>query len=106
MSVGKIESKFEARQSNWLPLPVFEKSAPRQTIVEDDFFPKADVLEYFPKQRKGQLVDSRGRRFSFDLDEVELIGVVGAESLTGGIKVGYDVSRTFGGVRITKLKIY
>ena len=106
MNTANDSRSFEQRQPNWLPLPVEEKSTPRQSIVEDDLFPKADVTEFYPQQGVGELVDPRGLKHFFNLDEIELVGSRGAEAIAAGIKVGYDLSRTSEGIKITKLKIY
>ena len=106
MNISSDPKYFEARQPNWLPLPIEESYTLKQFIVDDDFFPKGDVTEFYPQQGLGSVTEHRGIKLSFNLDEVELIGEKGSDAISVGIKVGYDLARTSGGNRITKLKIY
>ena len=103
---NELKNKFEARPSNWLPVPSCEKTQSLQNIEDDDFFPKADVVEFFYQQGAGMVERQGGIRYPFDLDVVEVVGSKPVSQLSVGMKVGYDIARTSDGYRVTKLKIY
>lgn len=99
----------EVRPPNWLPLPgeriTGGESAPH--VDEDDVFPKAEVLTFYPRQGVGTLKTDRGETFDFSLANIELVGPKGhMRYLDAGARVGYDVSWTSHGLKINRLKIY
>jgi cold shock CspA family protein len=105
MSLEKL--KIEARPQNWLPLPQHVVEEEEQQVDEDDFFPKGEVLVFYPRQGKGSIKDSRGAEIPFSLTDVELIGRKNSvQYILPGKRIGYDVARTEGGTRVTKIKVY
>jgi hypothetical protein len=97
----------EARPPNWLPLPLAEEPLVRRrevTVDEGDLFRKGDVSAYYVQQRRGFIRNERGSLIPFLLDEITLLG--DARDLEAGLRVGYDVSRTSHGARVTRMKIY
>ena len=100
-----LQSRVEERSPNWLPIPGVVGHERREAQVdENDFFRKAEIIAFYPKQRHGMLQNEGGERISFDLRNLCVVG--DASYLDVGIRVGYDVSRTSNGNRITCLKVY
>lgn len=101
-----LKGSFEVRAPNWLPVPSCEKGQLRQNVEEGDMFPKADVVEFFQHQGRGIVQRHDGRQYDFSLEEIEVVGPNPSSQISVGMKVGYDLSRTSHGTKITKLKIY
>lgn len=100
-------ARYESHQPNWLPLP-FEPAKSRVAVaLEDDFFVKGEILEFYPKQKKGVLKNARSELIPFNVTQVEFVGPKNnATFLEVGIMVGYDLARTSHGPLIDKIKIY
>lgn len=96
-----------ARAPNWLPLPGAEIDLAPQVVDENDLFPKGFVTSYYPQQGLGLVKNDRGEEISFSLAEVDLIGPKGHRKfLSEGCRVGYDISCTSHGPRVSKIKVY
>lgn len=96
----------EARPPNWLPIPC-EEEKPKQRIQavdENDFFRKGDLDSFYPNQGYGIINDRHAGQIQFSISDIMVIG--DSSHLGSGVRVGYDISRTSLGPRITKLKIY
>lgn len=103
----KTEMHIEARQPNWFPLPGERWGAQMPVVAEDDFFPKGEVLSFYPKQGYGYVRTGRGEELIFRLSEAELVGPKGhPQYLAAGCRVGYDVSWTSSGLHVSRMKIY
>lgn len=102
----EIQMKVEARKPNWLPIPgVITAGEKRSALVdENDFFRKGEVVSYQPMQRHGVIENEQGERVPFDLHQIDVLG--DAAYIEAGVRVGYDVSRTSSGNRVTCLKVY
>lgn len=101
------KQKIEVRPPNWLPLPQYVVEEEEQHVDEDDFFPKGEVLSFYPRQGKGSIKDSHGVEIRFSLTHVELVGQKNSlQHISQGKRIGYDVARTDGGMRVTKIKVY
>lgn len=104
-----IESHVKARHPNWLPLPAKEQGGVinRQDVDENDAFSKANICSFFPRQGVGAIVSDRGETIPFSLSEIELVGPKGnARYIIQGGRVGFDVSRTSHGKRVSRMKVY
>lgn len=100
---------IEARQPNWLPLPGDESPGMHEApaVEENDFFPKGVVESFFPEQGLGRLKNARGESIPFDLSQIEMIGPkAGKRYLQAGSRVGFDVSWTSSGLRVSKIRVY
>ncbi|HPM40978.1 MAG TPA: hypothetical protein PLY45_00905 [bacterium] len=105
-----METTLEAREPNWLPLPVgrvAEAAEDSPEVSEEDLFPKGEVVSFYPRQGLGTLRNARDEIVPFSLSEVELVGPKGhPKYLMGGARVGFDVSWTSGGTRVCRMKVY
>lgn len=104
-----MEEKFLIRPENWLPQSYRSKVEKeiKYEVDENDMFSKGEISRYFPYQEYGYVKDCNGKDIVFKLDEIDLVGERGyKENITIGSKVGYDLSVTSSGVRVSKLKIY
>jgi hypothetical protein len=105
MSVS--QSRPEARQPNWLPVPAAESILEVVTVEEDDLFTKGEVMSFHPRQKRGRIKDAKGNAVRFNLSEAKLIGPKGdPRYLSAGARIGYDVGWTSAGLHITKIKVY
>ena len=103
-------SPIEARPPNWLPLPGAEPAPAREAepaVDDEDLFPKGRVQTFYPRQGEGAIANDRGELIPFCVAEIELVGPKGhARYLAAGARVGYDVSCTSHGRRISRMKVY
>lgn len=106
--MNDASQKVLARSPNWLPLPqagLVQKVI--ETVVdENDFFPKGEVISFFPRQGYGYIKNNQGQEIFFCLEELDLVGPKPAADLSIGSRVGYDVSWTSSGLHVRTLKIY
>lgn len=77
-----------------------------QIVPDDDKFPKGEITSYFPYQRSGSIKDTTGRNIFFSLNEMDIIGPKGKESIKAGIIVGYDLVHAGKDIHVKKMKIY
>lgn len=99
---------LEKRAPNWLPNfgPLGKKVLEPQVSVED-FFPKGEIVKFFPQQEYGFIRDQHGRDIYFHLGELDLVGPKSRKGfLKVGAKIGYDVSWTSHGLHVKRLKVY
>ena len=103
-------SPIEARSPNWLPLPGAQPAPPSEEapiVDENDLFPKGRVEAFYPRQGEGMVLNDRGERIPFRVAEIDLIGPKGnARYIAAGARVGYDVSCTSHGRRVSRIKVY
>lgn len=98
-----------ARPANWLPLPQIglAKKVAETVVDENDFFPKGEVISFYPRQGYGYVKNNQGHEILFRLEELDLVGPkADANNIAVGSRVGYDVSWTSSGLHICTLKIY
>ena len=100
--------EVKSRGKNWLPLPMpLAIKLPEITVSDEDFFPKGEVVKYYKNIHIGVLKNSQGKDLEFDLSEIELVGPKASSAyIKEGTRVGYDVSHTSNGIKVTMLKIY
>lgn len=97
---------LRVRQANWLPLPEGAAMvAPTEEEVAD-LFPKGEVSEFLPHLKCGKIKTQAGIELPFDTNLLEIIPPQNAADIKVGMKVGYDVSRTSSGTRISRMRIY
>ena len=103
-----IENKnIRERFPNWLPLPRDIEFVETPSVEEDDLFPKGEIVEFHERQGIGILENMSGKRYTFRLEMLELVGPKGhARYVKPGGRVGFDVARTKNGPQIIKLKVY
>lgn len=105
----EMTGPLEARPPNWLPVPGARRQVAEAAphVEEDDVFPKGQILSFFPRQGVGTLKSDRGETFPFSLAEIDLVGPKGQRRyVASGARVGFDVSWTSHGLRISRMKIY
>ena len=73
-------------------------------VDESDLFRKGEVASFYPKQRSGAVRTEQGGLVPFLLDQINVMG--DAQHLEARARVGFDLSRTSHGYRVTKIKIY
>ncbi len=102
----EMQTKFEARSPNWLPIPGVVTSGEKRVALvdENDLFRKGEVVSYYPMQRHGVIESEQGEKSPFDLHLIDVRGDI--SYIESGVRIGYDVSRTPGGNRVTCLKVY
>lgn len=102
----ELHTHVEQRPANWLPIPGVSSAKEKREVHvdENDFFRKGEVAIFHPRQASGVITSDRGDRLPFDLREINVIGDF--ENIDVGMRVGYDVSRTSSGYKITCLKVY
>ena len=66
-------------------------------------YPIGEITEYFPDKGYGFIKSVRGEKIFFFLPEVDTLGLR-IQELQPGLKVGYDVSLTAKGRRISRLR--
>ncbi|MFH1830835.1 MAG: hypothetical protein ABH871_08700 [Pseudomonadota bacterium] len=101
-----FHSHVEQRPVNWLPIPGLSGAKEKREVKvdENDFFRKGEIASYYPGQGSGVIATDKGERLPFDLRGINMIGDL--KDIDAGIRVGYDVSRTSGGYKITCIKVY
>ena len=106
----RAQTLIESRPPNWLPLPGGRREAPGEAmpaVDENDLFPKGKVEAFYPRQGLGSVVNDRGESLPFRIAEIDLVGPKGqSRYLSAGARVGYDISHTSHGRRISRIKIY
>lgn len=74
---------------------------------DSDLFYHGTILRLSPKKNRGMVRTSSGREIPFSYDHLELSGPVKhPRELREGLVVGYDMSWTSSGLRVTKIKTY
>lgn len=100
-----VDLQIQSRPRNWLPPPSLLEAAP--VVDEDDLFPKGTVVDFYPKQGIGRIKTDRNGVLEFSLGQVELIGEKArALNIAAGARIGFDVSWTSKGLKISKIKVY
>lgn len=103
------ENLVSSRTPNWIPLPSFgiDKKKPIVEVDEKDFFTKGEVVFFYERQGIGRVKNRRGEFVDFDVSQVDFVGQKNSsEFITDGSPVGYDISITSHGLKISKMKIY
>ena len=67
-------------------------------------YPEGEITNYFPDKGYGFITNGKGEKIFFFLPEVDTMGCR-VEQIRKGIRVGYDVSLTSKGRRISRLKV-
>jgi len=67
-------------------------------------YPEGEITNYFPEKGYGFITNDRGEKIFFFLPEVDTMGCR-TDDIRKGIRVGYDVSLTAKGRRISRMKI-
>ena len=67
-------------------------------------YPEGEITNYFPDKGYGFITNEKGEKIFFFLPEVDTMGCR-VEEIRKGIRVGYDVSLTSKGRRISRLKV-
>jgi len=67
-------------------------------------YPEGEVTNYFPEKGYGFITNDKGEKIFFFLPEVDTMGCR-TDDIRKGIRVGYDVSLTAKGRRISRMKI-
>ena len=67
-------------------------------------YPEGKITNFFPEKGYGFITNQKGEKIFFFLPEVDTMGCR-AEDIRKGIRVGYDVSLTAKGRRISRMKI-
>ncbi|MEW5976542.1 MAG: cold shock domain-containing protein [Acidobacteriota bacterium] len=67
-------------------------------------FPEGEITNFFPDKGYGFITNSKGERIFFFLPEVDTMGYR-VRDIRKGLRVGYDVSLTSKGRRISRMKI-
>jgi len=98
---------ISARPSNWLPLPISARKPAIAAAQTQDIglFPVGEIVRFLPHKGTGLLKIRGDAEVAFAVDELDLIPLSSRSKLTKGIKVGYDISRTSHGLRVSKLKV-
>jgi hypothetical protein len=87
-------------------LPERIPDAKHDGIGEDSFY-HGTIQRLFPRNNTGVVRTSSGRQIPFSYQLVELFGPVKKpEELREGLVVGYDMSWTSDGLKVTKIKTY
>lgn len=74
---------------------------------EKDFFYHGTIIRLSPKKKFGIVRTSSGKDLPFSFELVELLGpVTSPRGLREGLVVGYDMSWTSRGLKVTKIKTY
>ena len=66
-------------------------------------YPVGEITDYFPEKGYGFIKSERGEKIFFFLPEVDTIGLH-LEDVRLGLKVGYDVSVTGKGRRVSRMR--
>lgn len=66
-------------------------------------YPTGEIIEYFPDKGYGFIRNEKGEKIFFFLPEVDTIGLH-MQDIRLGLKVGYDVSVTAKGRRISRMR--
>jgi cold shock CspA family protein len=67
-------------------------------------YPEGEITNYFPDKGYGFITNEKSEKIFFFLPEVDTMGCR-VEQIRKGIRVGYDVSLTSKGRRISRLKV-
>jgi len=67
-------------------------------------YPEGKITNFFPEKGYGFITNQKGEKIFFFLPEVDTMGCR-AEDIRKGMRVGYDVSLTAKGRRISRMKI-
>ena len=67
-------------------------------------YPEGKITNFFPEKGYGFITNQKGEKIFFFLPEVDTMGCR-AEDIRKGVRVGYDVSLTAKGRRISRMKI-
>jgi len=87
-------------------LPEEIPDARHDGIGEDSFY-HGTIRRLFPRKNTGIVRTSSGREIPFSYQLVELFGPVKKpQELREGLVVGYDMSWTSDGLKVTKIKTY
>lgn len=80
---------------------------PKHDGIAEDSFYHGTIQRLFPKNNTGVVRTSSGRQIPFSYQLVELFGPVKKpQELKEGLVVGYDMSWTSDGLKVTKIKTY
>jgi len=75
--------------------------------LRKDFFYHGTILRLSPRKKLGSVRTSSGRELSFSYELVDMFGpVTNPRELREGLVVGYDMSWTSHGLKVTKIKTY
>ncbi len=97
---------LQERPPNWLPPPGSDRLSRAQVEV-DDLFSKGCITRFYPKLGLGWVERDGDGEVSVSLADARLVGPKGSERyLVAGARVGFDLSWTSSGPRITCLKVY
>jgi cold shock CspA family protein len=94
---------------------VSEEVGPGGSITDESFlvaalrnlrmgYPVAEIVDYCPDKGYGFIRNEKGERIFFFLPEVDTIGLR-VQDIQLGMKVGYDVSLTSKGRRVSRMKV-
>ena len=67
-------------------------------------YPEGKITNFFPEKGYGFITNQKGEKIFFFLPEVDTMGCR-IEDIRKGMRVGYDVSLTAKGRRISRMKI-
>ena len=67
-------------------------------------YPEGEITNYNPEKGYGFITSEKGEKIFFFLPEVDTMGCR-AEDIRKGVRVGFDVSLTSKGRRISRIKI-
>ncbi|PYV39029.1 MAG: hypothetical protein DMG06_24225 [Acidobacteria bacterium] len=67
-------------------------------------YPEGKITNFFPEKGYGFITNQKGEKIFFFLPEVDTMGCR-VEDIRKGMRVGYDVSLTAKGRRISRMKI-
>jgi hypothetical protein len=73
-------------------------------VEKGDLFYHGILARLFRENDMGIVRSASGREIPFSLEHVILLGEMKHEDLQVGMRVGYDVSWTSNGLRVSKLK--
>ncbi len=72
-----------------------------------EYFYHGVILRLFPGRRAGVIRTGNGREVPFSFSTVDLLGGDrNFDNLYEGMRVGFDLTRTANGLRVTKIKVY
>ncbi|MFH0799338.1 MAG: hypothetical protein V2A66_04055 [Pseudomonadota bacterium] len=103
------DSAVASRPPNWLPVPGDKIGSLQEFphVDESDLFPKGEIASYYPQQGYGYIRTARGQSLIFRVAEMDLAGPKRHRRyIAAGCRVGYDVSWTSHGLRVSRMKIY
>lgn len=94
-------------QSNWIPVPQPKGLITKaEKEIDAGLFPLGEVTYFLPHLKRGTIKTKSGALVPFDVNLLDRFDHHSANNMRVGSKVGYDLSETQKGKRITKLKVF